>query len=132
ISYEGIKYILKFVKSFGCKLYFNILLIGGGKVGDTGRNETAFVHRGFLYHIEIKAFVHSEACINDLERFSQHFQRKYSSFESYQNINDRNLDNWQCRYYRENFEKLVKIKRKYDPYNLFRWNQSIPTYIEIS
>ncbi|KAF0334033.1 FAD-binding domain-containing protein [Gigaspora margarita] len=132
ISYEGVMYILKFVKSFGCKLYFNIMFIGGGKVSDIGRNETAFVHRGLLYHVEIKAFVHSEACIDELERFSQEFRQKYANFESYQNINDRLLDNWQCRYYRENFNKLVEIKRKYDPDNLFRWNQSIPTDTVIS
>ncbi|CAG8767570.1 10141_t:CDS:1, partial [Dentiscutata heterogama] len=42
------------------------------------------------------------------------------------------LDNWQCRYYAENFGKLVKIKQKYDPNNLFNWNQSIPTNTEIS
>ncbi|CAG8573748.1 23015_t:CDS:2 [Cetraspora pellucida] len=132
ISYEGVEYLMDFVKNFGCKLFFNFMLIGGGKVGEIGRNETAFVHRGMLYHIEIKAFVHSEACIHDLERFSHQFRRKYANFESYQNINDRLLDNWQCRYYRENFGKLVEIKRKYDPYNLFRWNQSIPTDTEIS
>ncbi|CAG8720532.1 15335_t:CDS:2, partial [Cetraspora pellucida] len=68
----------------------------------------------------------------DLEKFSHHFRQRYANFESYQNINDKQLDNWQCRYYGENFNKLVKIKREYDLYNLFRWNQSIPTNTEIS
>ncbi|CAG8664002.1 22648_t:CDS:2, partial [Cetraspora pellucida] len=132
ISYEGVRYIMRFVESFKCQLYFNVLLIGGGRVNEIKRKETAFVHRGFLYHIGIKIDVTSETCIQDLEKFSHHFRRRYANFESYQNMNDKQLDNWQCRYYNENFEKLVKIKREYDPYNVFRWNQSIPTNTEIS
>lgn len=31
------------------------------------------------------------------------------------------------RYYGEHTDRLIRIKRKYDPLNLFRWKQSIPT-----
>ncbi|KAF0376321.1 FAD-binding domain-containing protein [Gigaspora margarita] len=135
LSDEGIKSLMNFLKSFECEVYSVILLVGGGKVNEIGRNETAFVHRGFLYHMEIKITLdseNSEMCLQDFDKFSQEFRRNYTYYESYQNLNDRQLDNWQCRYYAENFERLVKLKQKYDPYNLFNWNQSIPTNTKIS
>ncbi|RIB25290.1 Glucooligosaccharide oxidase [Gigaspora rosea] len=135
LSYEGIKSLMEFLKSFKCEIYSVILLVGGGKVNEIGRHETAFVHRGFLYHMEIKITLNSEnseMCLQDFDKFSQEFRRNYACYESYQNLNDRQLDDWQCRYYAENFERLVKLKQKYDPHNLFHWNQSIPTNTKIS
>ncbi|CAG8495998.1 16262_t:CDS:2 [Cetraspora pellucida] len=131
LSDEGVNYLMKFVERFKCKIGVDFSLIGGG-VDKFRRNETAYVHRGFLYHLKLKAFTPTEECLQDLGMFSQNFQRKYTSYESYQNHIDRQLDNWQCRYYGENFGRLVEIKRKYDPYNLFRWNQSISTNTRIS
>jgi FAD/FMN-containing dehydrogenase len=37
------------------------------------------------------------------------------------------LQNWQELYYAENFDRLVEIKTKYDPNDLFNNPQSIPT-----
>ncbi|CAG8757689.1 21596_t:CDS:1, partial [Gigaspora rosea] len=138
LSDKGIKTFIKFIKGFKCEIYSVILLVGGGKVNDVGRNETAYVHRGFLYHMEVKITLtsgnseSSEICLQELDNFSREFRRNYTSNESYQNLNDRELDNWQCRYYNENFERLVEIKRKYDPHNLFYWAQSMPTHTKIS
>ncbi|CAG8510307.1 2694_t:CDS:2, partial [Scutellospora calospora] len=133
ISDEGVKYLMKFVASYKCLMTFESLVFGGGRVNEVMRNETAFVHRGFMYSILIKANTTiSETCLEDLEIFSKYFQKTYTSYESYQNLIDRKLDHWQCRYYRENFKKLVEIKQQYDPYNLFHWNQSIPIETNIS
>ncbi|CAG8846579.1 16342_t:CDS:1, partial [Gigaspora margarita] len=129
LSDEGIKTLVNFIKSFKCEIYSVILLLGGGKVNEVGRNETAFVHRGFMYHMIVKITLtygnseDFEICLQELDNFSQEFRRNYTSNESYQNMIDRELDNWQCRYYDENFERLVEIKRKYDPHNLFYWVQ---------
>ncbi|CAG8592739.1 14475_t:CDS:2 [Cetraspora pellucida] len=132
LSGEGVQHLMKFIESFECGFRIEIILLGGGRVNEIMRNETAFVHRGFMNHMEIKAVEPSEMCLQNLKFFAHHFQQKYTNYESYQNLIDRQLDNWQCRYYRENFEKLVEIKRKYDPYNVFHWNQSIPINTEIS
>ncbi|CAG8785800.1 33759_t:CDS:1, partial [Racocetra persica] len=86
----------------------------------------------FYEPYSIKLDVTSEICLRDIDLFSPYFQRKYTNYQSYQNLIDRVLDNWQRRYYGENFEKLVKIKRRYDPDYVFHWNQSIPTNTEIS
>lgn len=37
------------------------------------------------------------------------------------------IENWGEQYYAENFERLVDVKTKYDPKNLFNNPQSIPT-----
>ncbi|CAG8746899.1 2381_t:CDS:2, partial [Cetraspora pellucida] len=125
LSDEGIKSLMSFIKNFECEIYSVMLLIGGGKVNEIKRKETAFVHRGFLYHMEVKVTAPTEMCLQKLDSFSQQFQRNYTHYESYQNLADRQLNNWQHRYFGENFKKLVTIKRKYDPHNLFHWNQMI-------
>ncbi|CAG8854484.1 40026_t:CDS:2, partial [Gigaspora margarita] len=104
IPFEGLKYLMKFMKSFKCVVHSETLLIAGGKINEIGL----------------------------FSRIGKLFPQNYASYECYQNLIDRQLDNWQCRYYAENFKRLVEIKQKYDPYNLFRWNQSIPTTTNIS
>ncbi|CAG8797394.1 20232_t:CDS:2, partial [Gigaspora margarita] len=134
LSYEGVEYLMGFMKNFTSNFLVVTMLITG-RVNEIGRNETAFVHRGLLYMMQILIYldeVNDETRLKDLEIFSRAFQENYTSYESYQNHIDKDLNNWQCRYYGENFGKLVEIKQKYDPSNLFNWNQSIPTNTEIS
>ena len=48
--------------------------------------------------------------------------------ESYQNFPNRAIKDWQRQYYAENFSRLVKVKTKYDPHDVFHNPQSIPTH----
>ena len=50
----------------------------------------------------------------------------FTSDQSYQNFIDGAETNYLRAYYGTNLERLVEIKRKYDPNNLFRFPQSIP------
>ena len=50
----------------------------------------------------------------------------YLSGGVYQNFPDRGLANWQHAYYGKNLNRLVEVKRTWDPHNLFRFPQSIP------
>jgi FAD/FMN-containing dehydrogenase len=52
--------------------------------------------------------------------------RPFTSDESFQNFVDEAETDYLRAYYGSNFERLVEIKRKYDPDNLFRFAQSIP------
>jgi len=51
----------------------------------------------------------------------------YTSARSYQNFADPALEDWPRAYYGENLERLVEVKRKYDPDRVFRFPQGIPT-----
>ena len=44
---------------------------------------------------------------------------------SYQNFPNRLITDWRRAYYAENFPRLVRVKHRYDPGNLFRNAQSI-------
>ena len=46
--------------------------------------------------------------------------------ESYQNFPNRLIKDWKRQYYAENLDKLIKVKTRYDPGNLFNNAQSIP------
>jgi FAD/FMN-containing dehydrogenase len=52
--------------------------------------------------------------------------RPFTSDQSYQNFIDGAERDYLRAYYGANLERLVEIKRKYDPSNLFRIPQSIP------
>ena len=44
---------------------------------------------------------------------------------SYQNFPDPMLKDWRRAYYGENYHRLVRVKRKYDPAGFFRYPQAI-------
>ncbi|WP_158883106.1 FAD-binding oxidoreductase [Amycolatopsis anabasis] len=49
----------------------------------------------------------------------------YSSGHTYLNYGHDGLPNWQWAYYGCNYDRLVTVKRKYDPDNFFSFSQSI-------
>ncbi len=104
----------------------------GGKVNEVAPDATAFVHRNadFLYKSEVlwEATDHPDLIVENLdwiEAFHASMQ-PYLSGGAYQNFVDRSQENWAEAYYGENLSRLVELKRKWDPDNLFRFQQSIP------
>lgn len=65
---------------------------------------------------------------------SRHFYKTLSNKTfpySYANFVDYDLGkNYLSIYYGNHVDRLIKVKQKYDPHNLFHWKQSIPVKLE--
>ena len=108
------------------------MFLAGGAVANVAPEATAFVHRkaSMLTSIDLDW---SEGDSAELVAANQAWldafheaTRSFASDEGYQNFSDEAETGYLRAYYGANLERLVEIKRKYDPDNLFRFAQSIP------
>lgn len=99
----------------------------GGAIGRIDPDATAFVHRAPLFHAQYLG--HQTAATASANRaWLNGFwndMRPYVSGSSYQNYIDPDLADWETAYYGANYARLVRVKAKYDPDNVFRSAQSI-------
>jgi hypothetical protein len=109
------------------------LFAWGGKVAEVAPDATAFVHRhpGFLMAYDTAWAASDSKSVADanlswLNGLAADIG-PYVSHQAYQNFIDSTLEDWQQAYYAKNFDRLVRVKRKYDPDDFFHFKQSIPT-----
>jgi FAD/FMN-containing dehydrogenase len=100
----------------GCELNFTPM---GGAYNRVRSDATAFVHRGERFLLE---HVSSD---RDAVRRSWLTAHPHSSGRTYQNFPDLDLVDWPAAYYGPNYARLLDIKQKYDPGNVFHFQQSI-------
>jgi FAD/FMN-containing dehydrogenase len=106
--------------------------IGGPVVDSFGPRETAYVHRDMLTMLRATPVWARDApnsVQNGLIAWTNEMVdviRPYTPNESYQNFPNRGIKDWKQQYYGENYARLVTVKTKYDPHNLFHNPQSIP------
>jgi FAD/FMN-containing dehydrogenase len=109
--------------------------VGGTVVNKISRTDTAYVHRGMSTLMRPTTVWDDTADpsvgrdLNDWTKSVIDVLNPYTPNESYQNFPNRMISDWQQAYYAENFPRLVQIKSKYDPGNLFQNTQSIPVSI---
>ncbi len=53
--------------------------------------------------------------------------RPWGSGRVYQNFPDPDLQNWVHAYYGANYDRLVPVKKRYDPEDFFHFPQSLPS-----
>ena len=99
----------------------------GGKVSDLAPDANAFVHRNadFLFKSEVLWEPEDDpdlivANLDWVEGYHAAMQ-PYLSGGAYQNFTDRSQSDWERAYYGENLERLVDVKRTWDPDNLFQF-----------
>ncbi|RIA98809.1 Glucooligosaccharide oxidase [Glomus cerebriforme] len=129
LTSQAINTMIDFLNNVSCDTYALFDLFGGtANINDV---TSSLIHRDVLYGIQLlgqdwNSKTQGDKCIKQLNDFGKEFQSKFTSYFSYQNYIDRDLDDWQTRYYGQNFKRLIEIKAKYDPNNLFNFPQSIP------
>jgi FAD/FMN-containing dehydrogenase len=103
----------------------------GGAYNRVPADATAYVHRDERFLVEHVAVVDPEAATATRGTARQWVARSracvhpWGSGRVYPNFPDPDLADWTEAYYGTNYERLVRVKRTYDPQNLFRFEQSL-------
>jgi FAD/FMN-containing dehydrogenase len=112
----------------GGSLQFNA---DGGAVNRIPPAATAFVHRDDLFHAQFIGHW-TPGDPPRVARAVQHWvrgfhaaMRPFTSSFAYQDYIDPELRDWRHAYYGTNYARLTRIKRRYDPDNVFHFAQSI-------
>jgi FAD/FMN-containing dehydrogenase len=93
---------------------------------------TAFVHRDAAFWVKHAAVVPTDATANRQMAARDWVGASWASLHPwgaggvFPNFADADLEDWGHAYYGSNYERLVELKARYDPDNLFRFSQSLP------
>lgn len=108
------------------------MFASGGAINRVPADATAFVHRDSFAVLatetewtprDSRQTVHRGLAW--IEQLAAEL-RPHTSGAAYQNFIDRAQPHWQTAYYGRNFGRLTRVKRRYDPADVFRFRQSIP------
>jgi FAD/FMN-containing dehydrogenase len=104
----------------------------GGAYNRVGPDATAFVHRSELFQLKHAAVVDPPVSPDADSAAHQWVTRSWTSVHPwgsgrvFQNFADPDLQDWARAYYGTNLGRLVEVKARYDPANVFRFHQSLP------
>lgn len=104
----------------------------GGAINRIAPDATAFPHRSSRYFTQYQSRwlpgANAATVTANIAWTGAMFDSvaAYRSGASYVNYADPDLPDWQHAYYGANLDRLRQIKTKCDPYNVFRFPQSIP------
>ncbi|MGG2065226.1 FAD-binding oxidoreductase [Bacillus sp. S14(2024)] len=100
----------------------------GGAVAEISNRATAYFYRKALSNVTLFAtWSKSEGAAKGI-RWVEDLRRALLPFTNgvYVNTPDLSIKKWPKVYYGSNFERLTRVKDKYDPKNVFNFPQSIP------
>jgi hypothetical protein len=102
----------------------------GGAINRVKPTDTAFAHRDQLACLQYVAPIFEASATQANQAWLDGLYAKmrgHVSGQCYQNYIDPQLADWQHAYYGVNLDRLIDVKTAYDPDDLFRFAQSIPT-----
>jgi FAD/FMN-containing dehydrogenase len=104
----------------------------GGAYNRVRADATAVVHRAELFLLKHAVVVDPDAPAVERETArdwlarSWELVRPWGSGRVYPNFPDPDLEDWAHAYYGTNYDRLARIKARYDPGGFFRFRQSLP------
>ncbi|WMX56252.1 FAD-binding oxidoreductase [Peribacillus sp. R9-11] len=102
----------------------------GGAAGKVEPKKTAFYYRDAIIAQEYLATWNNPEEERENIRWIKELRSALSPYTTgdYVNWPDRQIKDWPTAYYGENFKRLREVKTAYDPFNTFKFPQSIPPY----
>ncbi|CAM3560086.1 FAD-binding oxidoreductase [Nocardiopsis gilva] len=111
----------------------------GGAINEVRPDATAFFHRNahFIMALESSwadddSSATAQACRDWLNSLYTQVWGANGPDHCYQNFPDPDLTRWSERYYGSNYNRLVEVKKKYDPAGMFHYGQSIGNQSQIN
>jgi FAD/FMN-containing dehydrogenase len=115
----------------GQSRFLNLLGLGGA-VNRVSRTATAYVHRTAQYYLGFSAGLASStpsdtelAAVDSWADRCWPVADRYGNGESYVNFISPRITDWRTACYAENYARLVRTKRAYDPHSFFRFAQAV-------
>jgi berberine-like enzyme len=103
-----------------------------GEINRVPPAATAFVHRDGLFIFAAETcwadHDHPDVAAANLHWLDEFYEGIFGDTppgQSYQNFPDPALKDWRRAYYGANYDRLARVKRKYDPAGFFRYPQAI-------
>jgi FAD/FMN-containing dehydrogenase len=109
-------------------MIYQVNTLGGNIQNAEFEKVSSFPHRAFMYFSELQTYWDSP---KQEAKLLEKFQQVQNMFiengikTQYRNYPDINFKNWEEMYYGANYVRLQQVKKKYDPDNLIRSEQSI-------
>ncbi len=124
---EGIQTVRNFLTD-APKDANTVCLSWGGAVGRVPTGATAFFHRKAQFFVDWASSWQTNSGGERSVAWVEQYRKALQPYVigSYVNIPDRFIGNWLSAYYGSNVARLREVKSKYDPYNVFNFEQSIP------
>ncbi|WP_020667097.1 FAD-binding oxidoreductase [Amycolatopsis nigrescens] len=113
---------------------FRVMSFGGlgGQINRTPRTATAYVHRTAQHYFTFTSGVRTpvptpeeKAAVEAWTDGGYAVAERYGDGEGQVNFIDSRLPDWRSAYYGENYHRLLRAKRRYDPHGFFRFAQGI-------
>lgn len=104
----------------------------GGAYNRVPADATAFVHRDALFCLKHAAIVDADSSVEDRAGAHAWVTESWRTVHPlatggvFPNFPDPDLEDWGHAYYGVNLERLIQIKARYDPGDVFRSSQSLP------
>lgn len=130
-SFDDIKDHIHQVVEIVCStpgMIYQVNTLGGQINNPAFKATSSYPHRSYPFLSELQTYWDKPS---QSEKFIEAFRKVQKVFTEngmqtqYRNYPDIEFKNWENLYYAENYTKLQAVKKKYDPNNLIRHEQSI-------